>query len=263
VNLGGFLAVLDGLAPARLAEPWDNVGVMTGRRDLPVTRVLVALDLRADVLDEARGTGADVVLVHHPPIFPALSPVSPHRTQGALVLRAAAEGVAVVAAHTNLDSAAGGLNDLMAADLGLRDVEPLVPAPTDPALGIGRVGEVDPIPLAQLARRATDAFCPRRANIGLSGDAARLVARVAVCTGSGGSLVEAARLAGVDAYVTGDLKYHDHDAAEGMGLVNVAHGAVEQHVMRLWTPTLADALGPSGVPVGFTTVDTDPWMDAC
>lgn len=263
MNLGGFLAVLDGLAPARLAEPWDNVGVMTGRRDLPVTRVLVALDLRAGVLDEARDTGADVVLVHHPPIFPALSPVSPHRTQGALVLRAAAEGVAVVAAHTNLDSAAGGLNDLMAGDLGLRDIEPLVPAPTDPALGIGRVGTVDPLPLAALAQRAVQVFCPRRANIGLSGDAARMVTRVAICTGSGGSLVEAARLSGADAYVTGDLKYHDHDAAEGMGLVNVPHGAVEQHVMREWAPRLQQALAASGVPVRFTSVDTDPWMEAC
>jgi dinuclear metal center YbgI/SA1388 family protein len=263
VNLGGFLAVLDGLAPARLAEPWDNVGVMTGRRDLPVTRVLVALDLRAGVLDQARGTGADVVLVHHPPIFPALSPVSPHRTQGALVLGAAEQGIAVVAAHTNLDSAAGGLNDLMAHQLGMQGTVPLASSPADPALGIGRVGTVDPIPLGALAARAIEAFCPRRANIGLSGDPARVVTRVAICTGSGGSLVQAARLAGADAYVTGDLKYHDHDAAEGMGLVNLPHGAVEQHVMREWTPRLQQALEASGVPVRFTSVDTDPWMEAC
>lgn len=263
MNLGGFLAVLDALAPARLAEPWDNVGIMAGRRDMPVSRVLVALDLRAGVLDEAAATGADLVLVHHPPIFPALSPVSPRRTQGALVLRAAAEGVAVVAAHTNLDSAAGGLNDLMAADLGMRDLQPLVPGAADPALGLGRVGTVDDLPLAGLVARAVDAFCTRRANTGMSGDPQRRVRRVAVCTGSGGSLVEAARLAGADAYVTGDLKYHDHDAAEGMALVNVPHGAVEQHAMRQWTPALASALAPSSVPVAFTSVDTDPWREAC
>lgn len=263
MNLGGFLAVLEALAPARLAEPWDNVGVMTGRRDMPVTRVLVALDLRAGVLDEAAATGADLVLVHHPPIFPALSPVSPRRTQGALVLRAAADGVAVVAAHTNLDSAAGGLNDLMAEDLGMRDLAPLAPSPADPGRGIGRVGTIEPVPLAQLSERAVTAFCTRRANVGMTGDPDATVSRVAICTGSGGSLVEAARQAGADAYVTGDLKYHDHDAAEGMGLVNVAHGAVEQHVMRQWIPALADALAPSSVPVAFTSVDTDPWQEAC
>jgi dinuclear metal center YbgI/SA1388 family protein len=263
VNVGGLLAELDALAPWRLAEEWDNVGLMVGRRDRPVTRVLVALDLRAEVLDEAQAIRADLVMVHHPPIFPALSAVSDARTAGALVLRAAEQQVAVVAAHTNLDSAAGGLNDTMAAALGMSDLRPLVPDALDPSVGLGRVGTIAPTPLADLARRAVDAFCTRRANLGLVGDPAGQVTRVAVCTGSGGSMVEQARVAGADAYVTGDLKYHDADAAEGMALVNVAHGAVEQHAMRAWTPALADALRPSGLEVLFTSVDTDPWREAC
>ena len=262
MNTGEFLAVLDALAPARLAEEWDNVGLMVGRRDRPVTRVIVALDLRAAVLDEAVAEGADLVLVHHPPIFPAMSAVTDARTAGALVLRAAEEGIGVVAAHTNLDSAAGGLNDLMAHALGMRDLSPLAPSPADPLLGIGRVGFIDPTPLAVLARRAMDALGTRGANAGLAGDPDELVSRVAICTGSGGSLVEAARQAGADAYVTGDLKYHDHDAAEGMGLVTMAHGAMEQHLMREWTPRLADAVAAAGVTVAFTSVDTDPWCAA-
>lgn len=263
MNVGEVLAAVDALAPWRLAEEWDNVGLSVGRRDREVTRVLVALDLRDAVLDEAAGTGADLVLVHHPPIFPGLSAVSDARTAGALVLRAAEEHVAVVAAHTNLDSAAGGLNDLMAGALGMRDLTPLVPDGSDPDVGLGRVGHIDASPLADVAAHAVDAFCTRRANLGMVGDPAREVRRVAVCTGSGGSLIDAARAAGVDAYVTGDLKYHDADAAEGMALVNVAHGAVEQHCLRAWAPVLADALAPSGVTVAFTTVDTDPWREAC
>ena len=262
MNTGEFLAVLDALAPARLAEEWDNVGLMVGRRDRPVTRVIVALDLRAAVLDEAVAEGADLVLVHHPPIFPAMSAVTDARTAGALVLRAAEEGIGVVAAHTNLDSAAGGLNDLMAHALGMRDLSPLAPSPADPLLGIGRVGFIDPTPLAVLARRAMDALGTRGANAGLAGDPDGLVSCVAICTGSGGSLVEAARQAGADAYVTGDLKYHDHDAAEGMGLVTMAHGAMEQHLMREWTPRLAEAVAAAGVNVAFTSVDTDPWCAA-
>lgn len=263
MNVGGFLAALDALAPWRLAEEWDNVGLMVGRRDRPVARVLVALDLREAVLDEAVAAGADLVLVHHPPIFPALSAVSDVRTAGALVLRAAEEQVAVVAAHTNLDSAAGGLNDLMAARLGMRDTAPLLPDADDPSVGLGRVGAVDAVTLADLGIGAVNSFCTRRANLGMVGDPEREVHRVAVCTGSGGSLIEAARAAGADAYVTGDLKYHDADAAEGMALVNVAHGAVEQHCLCAWTPVLAHALAPSGVSVAFTTVDTDPWREAC
>lgn len=263
MKVGEFLAAFDALAPWRLAEEWDNVGLMVGRRDRDVTRVLVALDLRDAVLDEARATGADLVLVHHPPIFPALSAVSDARTAGALVLRAAEEQVAVVAAHTNLDSAAGGLNDVMAAALGMRDTAPLVPDADDPTVGLGRVGDVDVVTLGDLAGRAVDAFCDRRANLGMVGEPSREVRRIAVCTGSGGSLIEAARAADARAYVTGDLKYHDADAAEGMALVNVAHGAVEQQCLRAWTPALANAVAPAGVPVAFTTVDTDPWREAC
>lgn len=263
MNVGEFLAAVDALAPWRLAEEWDNVGLMVGRRDREVMQVLVALDLRADVLDEAADRGAELVLVHHPPIFPALSAVSDARTAGALVLRAAEDQVAVVAAHTNLDSAAGGLNDLMAGALGMRDLQPLVPNGDDPGVGLGRVGVLDPTSPGDLAARAVDTFCTRRANLGMVGDPARHVRRVAVCTGSGGSLIEAARVAGAEAYVTGDLKYHDADVAEGMALINVAHGAVEQHCLRAWTPSLAAALAPSGVAVEFATADTDPWREAC
>lgn len=263
MNVGDFLAALDALAPERLAEEWDNVGLMVGRRDRAVTRVLVALDLRGSVLDEAGATGADLVLVHHPPIFPALSAVSDQRTAGALVLRAAEQRIAVVAAHTNLDSAEGGLNDIMAAALGMRDTAPLVPRADDPSVGLGRVGQVDGTMLGALAQGAVAALTTRGANIGMAGDPSAPVHTVAVCTGSGASLIPDARAAGADAYVTGDLKYHDADAAEGLALVNLAHGAVEQHCMRLWTPLLAEALAPSGVDVAFATVDTDPWREAC
>ena len=263
MNTGEFLAALDALAPARLAEDWNNVGLMVGRRDRPVTRVIVALDLRAAVLDEAMAEGADLVLVHHPPIFPAMSAVTDARTAGALVLRAAEERIAVVAAHTNLDSAAGGLNDQMAAALGITGTRPLLPDPTEPAVGLGRVGEVTPTTLGALAAAAVGAYRPAGVNTGLAGDPDQPVTRVAVCTGSGGSLVDAARDAGVHAYVTGDLKYHDADAAEGMGLVNIPHGVVEQHALAAWTPRLAEALSPDGVAVGFTSVNTDPWREAC
>ena len=263
IDVGALLAEVDALAPFALAEDWDNVGLMVGRRDRAVTRVLVALDLRAAVLDEAIATGAEAVLVHHPPIYPALSAVSDARTAGRLVLRAAEERIAVIAAHTNLDSATGGLNDLMAADLGMGHTVPLVSMPGEASVGLGRVGDVAPTTLGDLAARAVAEFTPRQANLGMAGDPGMRVQRVAICTGSGGSLMQAARDAGADAYVTGDLKYHDFDAAEGMGLVNVPHAAVEAHVLRQWVPRLAAALADHGVEVTPSSVDTDPWFAAC
>ena len=263
IDVGGLLAAVDALAPFALAEDWDNVGLMVGRRGREVTTVLVALDLRPAVLDEALALGAQAILVHHPPIFPALSAVSDARTTGRLELRAAEDRVAIIAAHTNLDSARGGLNDLMADALGMTATTPLVPSPRNPALGLGRVGEVPATTLGALAAMAVREFCPRTANLGLAGDPDMPVQRVAICTGSGGSLIDAARDCGAQAYVTGDLKYHDFDAAEGMGLVNVAHGAVEGHVLRMWTPLLAAALSTTRVQVMSSSVDTDPWCAAC
>lgn len=236
---------------------------MTGRRDRPVRRVVVALDLRAAVLDEALVGSADLVLVHHPPIFPAMSAVTDARAAGALVLRAAEEGITVVAAHTNLDSATGGLNDQMATALGIVGTAPLVPDAADPAVGLGRIGQVAPTTLRALAAAAITAYPSGGVNTGMVGDPDMAVTRVAVCTGSGGSLVEAARDAGADAYVTGDLKYHDADAADPMALVNVPHGVVEQHALAAWAPRLAEALEPAGVAVSVTSVDTDPWRGAC
>lgn len=258
-----LLLVLDGLAPAGLAEEWDNVGLMVGRRDREITRVLVALDLRTGVLDEALATGSDAILLHHPPIFPALPAVSDATVMGSLVLRAAEVGVTVIAAHTNLDSARGGLNDLVAQILGIHHPVPIVPSASDCTVGLGRVGEVEPQSLGDLTARAAEAFLPRRTPVTVAGDPDAPIHRVAVCTGSGGSLIAAARAAGADAYVTGDLTYHDFDTAEGMGLVNVPHGAVERHALSAWIPVLAAVIAPSGVTVGFAAVDTDPWYAAC
>ena len=153
-----LLAAVERLAPTSLAEEWDNVGLLVGRSNHPVRGVLVALELRDEVLGEAREHGCDAVVTHHPPIFPALSALTDDGTAAELVLRAAESRVAVVAAHTNLDSARGGLNDLMAEVLGIGPSEPLKPDPADPAAGLGRVGAVRPTTLAGLVQRVTAGF---------------------------------------------------------------------------------------------------------
>lgn len=257
--VSGFLAALERRAPAALAEEWDNVGLMVGRRDRAVTRLLVALELRDEVLREAGEAGCDAILVHHPPVFPSLRALTDASPVGDLLLRAAEDRVAVVAAHTNLDSARGGLNDMMGAVLGLAaDAPPLRPATADPAAGLGRVGEVAHTTLGDLVARVAAAF---PGPITHTGDPATPVARVACCTGSGASLIGDAEAAGVDAYVTGDLKYHDADRS-AVPLINVPHAGVEREAMRRWTEALARDLAAEGVVVRFAGADTDPWRRA-
>lgn len=253
-----FLAHIDRLAPPHLAEEWDNVGLLVGRHNQTVTRALVALELRGEVLDEAREFGCDAVLTHHPVIFPALSVLTDDGVASELVLRAAEERVAVVAAHTNLDATRGGLNDVMAELLGVADPQPLRPSPADAMVGLGRVGRVSPTTLAELAARAAAAFDGVR--VGYAGDPDTRVERVACCTGSGASLIADALAAGADSFVTSDLKYHDADRANGLQLVSLPHASVERVALRHWTKSLTRALAPEGVDVLFAETDTDPWQ---
>ncbi len=256
MTVAELLAAVERLAPPALAAEWDNLGLIVGRRARPVRRALVALELRRSVLDEARDGRFEAVVVHHPPIFPSLAALTDGGA-GETVLAAAEAGVAVIAAHTNLDAAPGGLNDEMAGLLGLSATRPLQPSEADPGCGLGRVGRVAPSTVEALARTASAAFDGAPATC--AGPSERAVQTVACCTGSGAGLIEAAREAGADAYVTCDLRYHDADRAGGLALVGLPHGVVEGIAMRRWSRRLAAELDGRGVETRFAAGTTDPW----
>jgi dinuclear metal center YbgI/SA1388 family protein len=253
-----LLAAVERLAPAALAEDWDNVGLLVGRHNQPVRRLLVALELRGDVLGEAREHRCDAVLTHHPPIFPALSALTDGTATSELVLRAAEGRIAVLAAHTNLDAAAGGLNDAMAAILGVTDALPLRPNADHPGCGLGRVGTVRTTTLGGLVEQVASGF--GGGPVSYAGDPWTRVERIACCTGAGGSLIDEARAAEVDAYVTSDLRYHDADRAEGLPLVALPHARAERLALKQWAKGLERTLAPEGVEVRFAETDTDPWQ---
>jgi dinuclear metal center YbgI/SA1388 family protein len=259
VDIANFLDAIERLAPSALAEEWDNVGLIVGRRTHVVRRVVVALDLRGALLEEALREAVDTVLVHHPPIFPALTDVSDSSAAGELVLTAAEHAIAVVAAHTNLDSARGGLNDQMAELLGVREAVPLVPAAADPAAGLGRVGTCTAQRLGDLVDHVA-ATVP--GPVTWTGDRDARITRVACCTGSGASFIDDARDADADVYVTSDLKYHDADRAPRLALIAVPHGRIEAMMIARWCAQLAEALASEGVVVTTAATDTDPWQPA-
>lgn len=256
-----LVAAVERLAPPALAEEWDNIGLLVGRHNQPARRVLVALELRDEVLDEAREHECDAVLVHHPPIFPTLSRLSDDAGAASeLVLRAAELRVAVMAAHTNLDAARGGLNDEMAEVLGIADPRPLRPSESDPDAGLGRVGSVALATLDALLARIAEGF--GAPPLAYAGDLLARVGRVACCTGAGGALIEEARAAEADAYVTSDLRYHDADRAEGLPLVALPHARAERVALKRWSKGLGRTLATDRVEVRFAETDTDPWQSA-
>ena len=213
------------LAPRELAAEWDNVGLLAGRRDREVHKVLVSLDVTAAVAEEARQWGAELIAAHHPVIFHPVKRVTDQDPAGEILLRLAEHGIAAVCMHTNLDAAQGGVNDALAAALQLEEVAPL-----EGGGGIVRTGRL-PWPVS-----VPDFLFAVQEALGAGGlrctDGAKPISRVAVGGGACGEFLWAAAAAGCDAFVTADVKYNQFldAAALGLTLVDAGHFPTEDVV---------------------------------
>ena len=237
--------------PSALSCEWDNDGLMCcPNENAPVRRVLVALDVTAAVAEKAISEGYDVILSHHPLIFRPLRALDPADPVAKKVIRLLCAGISVMSFHTRLDAVEGGVNDVLAEALGLRDVVPFGPE----GEAIGRIGSLaSPTSLsafAALVKRATGATLVQAV------DAGRQVSRVAVLGGSGSGDAEAARRAGADTYLSGELK-HDvlTDAPEkGLNLVAAGHFHTEDPVCKRLCALVQEA-DPS-IEVALTSSNT-------
>ena len=263
VPLREVLAALDARYDPALAEIWDAVGLACGDPDEPVQRVLFAVDPTSAVVDEAIGTEAQLLVTHHPLLLTAVHGVPADDPKGRLVHRLVRAGAALFVAHTNADRAPdAGVNDALAAVLGLTRTEPLQPVDGDPRAGLGRVGELpSALSLRAFADLAAAVLPATVGGVRAAGEPHSLVRRVAVCGGSGSSLLPAAAAAGADVFLTSDLKHHPVSEAaevEGPALVDVAHFASEWP----WLPVAADLLVRDlggRVEVAVSRARTDPW----
>jgi dinuclear metal center YbgI/SA1388 family protein len=261
--LGDVIAALDARYDPSLAERWDAVGLVCGDPAETVRRVLFAVDPTTAVVDEVIETGADLLVTHHPLLLTPVHGVPSDDPKGRLVHRLIRARAGLFVAHTNADRAPDhGVNDALAAVLGLLDAVPLEPAGADPRAGLGRVGRLErPATLREFAELAAAVLPTTVGGVRIAGDPERRVATVAVCGGSGGSLLGAATAAGADVLLTSDVKHHPaSDAGEqpGPALCDVAHFASEWP----WLPHAAEVLRAdlSGrVEVSVSARRTDPW----
>ena len=218
---------LDAAIPRALSCEWDNDGLMCcPSPEKTVERVLVALDVTEEVVDDAIAGGFDVILSHHPMIFKGLKSVEPSNAIARKTIKLIQNGIAVMSFHTRLDALAGGVNDVLAARLDLQEVEPF----GVDAVPIGRVGTLPyPMPLEQFAEQIKLALHVPSVSVA---DAHRPVHRVAVLGGSGSDDVAAAIAAGADTYVSGNLKYNQMVDApdEGINLIEAGHFYTEQPI---------------------------------
>jgi len=266
-TVGAWLDLVHEVYPPSDAAEWDHPGLQVGDPAWGVDRVLVALDVTAAVIDEAAAQPATLLLAHHPLLLHPLRALTPSTAAGSLALRAARAGVAVAAAHTNLDVAddGAGTSDPVVAALGLTDVVPLCAPVTPGGRGMGRVGALpEPVTLRTLARRVADALPAPSTR--LCGAPDRMVQRVAVLGGAGTSAVPDALVAGADVLITGDVRHHAAlDALElGLALIDAGHHATESAAMPAFAQRIADAAARHGLraPVGLSTILTTPWEHA-
>ncbi|MEF2836160.1 MAG: Nif3-like dinuclear metal center hexameric protein [Oscillospiraceae bacterium] len=227
-----ILTFLETLAPRSMKMDWDNVGLLCGSRKTEVSKILVALDPFEGVCQEAAAWGAQLIVTHHPLIFQALKSVTDETSIGRSIQLLCRESISAINAHTNLDCAPGGVNDRLAAALGLADIEVIDQMGVDEeghAWGLLRQGIVTEQKLAD--------FLPVvKASLGCEGlryvDSGRTVHKVAVGGGACASELMDAYRAGCDTFVTSDVKYNQFwDAKDlGLNLIDAGHFYTENPV---------------------------------
>ncbi|ORU00424.1 hypothetical protein D081_0947 [Anaerovibrio sp. JC8] len=224
-----IMGIMEKLAPKKLAEHWDNPGLQLGSPEQEITKILVCLDVSQPVVEQAIELGADMIISHHPVmLFKGLLSIRTDTYDGAMLQKLLSHNIAVYSAHTNLDIAQGGCNDILAKLWGLEQVEGL--AVTDPDTGdcLGRIGCLPvSVSVEDFAQKLCNTLPCNHVRLVKGGKA--MVRKVALCSGAGSDLISKAVFKGADVYVTGDLKYHEAQQAfkQGINIIDAGHFATE------------------------------------
>ena len=255
-TVADILKYVETLAPRYMKEDWDNVGLNVGHSDRPVSKVLVALDPFPHVCREAREWGADLLVTHHALVWkPGF--VTDESTWGTSALYLIENGIAHINAHTNLDQAPGGVNDVLAETLGLNNVQVINPCGLDEQgreWGLLRCGDV--------AQQSLDAFLTTvKNNLHCEGlryvDGGKPVRKVAVGGGSCAGGMHEAAAAGCDTFATADVKYNQfwdaHDL--GLNLIDAGHFHTENPVVAVLAEKIAAAFPDVEVKISETHGD--------
>lgn len=225
MKLSEFTAAMERIAPRELAMEFDNPGLIVEPDHDEICSILVALDCSKEVAEEAVIWGADLVLTHHPLFFHPVRHLAYSDSATVAACTLVRNGIGLFSAHTNLDAAAGGVNDTLCALLGLEDCTPIDE-------GVGRVGTLKaPTTLAGFSRRVENLL---QTKVSMAGDPNKPVCRIGVLGGSGASAILPAVAEGADVLLTGEVKHSDAIDANtlGLGLVVAGHYETERVVLE-------------------------------
>lgn len=241
-----IIDILDLLAPPFLIDSWDNSGLQIGSRDIQVEKILISLDLSKRALDIAIEEKVDMILTHHPFLFSKLTNISLDDEKGKMIRDIIKNDITVFSIHTNLDICEDGLNDALCEKLGIDSNQPLsefqlgkpfsgFQGEKSKTYGYGRIGEIEEMTILKFSNIVNEQLNCK--DLRIYGDLDKVIKKVAVCGGSGSSFIKDAYREGVDAYVTGDIKYHDAQLAMELGVVllDAGHFETEEIAVDLLT----------------------------
>ena len=241
MKLKEVIEVLERTAPQSYAMQWDNVGLMIGDVEDEINKVLLTLDITADVVQQAVEGKCDLIISHHPFFFDDCKKIDFATAHGKMIKDLIINNIDVYSGHTNIDAAACGINSTLAEMFGLKNIAILQPNNISPDVGIGRIGDIPEacslLELCSTTKELLKTPCVRL----VTNDDKKMIKRICVASGSCGDLIELAKTQGADVIITGDVKYHEalHARDIDMNVIDAGHFPTEFMVVDVFEKILS------------------------
>ena len=218
MKLSNVAEIIEKLAPKELKEEWDNVGILIGEKNKEIKKAVVSLDFNGEVLEYAVKEGADLIITHHPVIFDKLSSIT-----DVDILNCIKNDISVYSAHTNLDNADGGVNDVLCDVLGLKNIG---------KNKMLRYGDISPMSVMDFAEIVKEKLNTK--SVRLTSREDKIVRKVGVLGGAGGDEIALAMESGCDLYLTGEAPYHIAQLAykSDIALISAGHYETENVIIE-------------------------------
>ncbi len=270
ITVANVTELIEDAVPVSLQESWDNSGLLIGFPEKHVKKVITCLEITEAVADEAVAAGADMIVSHHPLIFSGIRKLSYDSSEDRAVMKLVSNGISVYSCHTPFDKVRGGNNDIIAERLGLSSVKNLrgddVVSPSKMAenrdeADIGRIGRFrKPLTYMQAIELAANQLNMSIRQLRACGDLNSEITSVGICTGAGADMAEMAADAGCQLFITGDVKYHEAQAAvaRGICLLDAGHYGTEKFFAQAMRELLEKKLAGKAEVVE-SAVNIDPF----
>lgn len=248
--------IIEEFAPLDIQESWDNAGLQVGNPQVEATGALLCLDVTEAILDEAIAKGINLIITHHPLLFRGLKSITGRTAIERIVMKALKYDVAIYSAHTNMDSAWGGVSHIIAKKIGLADVHVLCPQSEGGQTGFGVVGnlpkEEDALSFLGRVKKIFGVGAIR-----YSGDVEKSICRVAICGGAGSEFLKESVAHEADVLITGDVKYHEFMSTnDDILIADIGHYESEQFTKEIFSEIITKKI--PNFAVHYAELDKNP-----